>query len=61
MYNNKNLGEIMYLRDFCPDYKMSSPTVRSEKAKWNLFINGIPQNEYPNDKLDDLILKKINF
>ena len=52
--NNNNLGEIMYLRDFKPNYKMSSPTVRSEKEKWDIFINGIPQNEYPNDKLDDL-------
>ena len=57
--NANNLGEIMYLRDFKPNYKMSSPTVRSEKEKWNIFINGISQNEYPNDKLDDLILKKI--
>jgi len=53
------LGEIMYLRDFSPNYKMSSPTVRSEQEKWNIFLNGIPQDEYPNDQLDDLILKKI--
>lgn len=56
---NKSIGEIMYLRDFAPNYKMSSPTVRSEKEKWDVFLQGIPQNEYPNDELDDLILKKI--
>lgn len=57
--NNESIGEIMYLRDFTPNYKMSSPTVRSEKGKWDTFLKGIPQNEYPNDELDDLILKKI--
>ncbi len=57
--NNNYWVEIMYLRDFNPNYKMSSPTVRSEKEKWNIFFKGIPQNEYPNDQLDDLILSKV--
>ena len=57
--NNNNWGAIMYLRDFNPNYKMSSPTVRSEKEKWDIFFKGIPQNEYPNDELDDIIQSTI--
>ena len=57
--DDNNWGEVLYLRDLSSNYKMS-PKVRTEQEKWDNFFNkGVPQDEFPQDKLDDLILSKI--
>lgn len=49
-------GRIIYKRNFAQNYKMNTPEVIDDKEQWHRFMHGIPQNEYPSDELDGLIL-----
>lgn len=50
-------AKIVYLRDFTEQYKMKQKIVVDEREKFNRLFNGIPEDEYPNDFLDDSILE----
>lgn len=51
--------QIVYLRDFTEQYKIHQKEVIDEREKFERLLNGIPENEYPNDFLDDAILEMI--
>ena len=48
-------AEMVYLRDFTPDYKMNPKPVESYLERFQRNLNGQPQDEYPHDLLDDKI------
>ena len=52
-------AEIVYLRNFSNSYKMRNSHIVDEKISVDRLLNGIPQDDYPNDILDDCILKAI--
>lgn len=52
-------SQIVYLRDFTEQYKMRQKEIVDEREKFERLLNGIPENEYPNDFLDDAILEMI--
>lgn len=50
---------IIYLRDFSPAYKMNCRKPQNKQEEMNRFLYGIPQDEYPNDPMDEMILDAI--
>lgn len=52
-------AQMVYLRDFTPEYKMNPKPVQSYQERFDRNLNGQPQDEYPHDLLDDSILKAI--
>ena len=50
-------AHVIYLRNFTPTYKMKEKD--PEISDFERMLNGTPQNEYPNDILDDIILATI--
>lgn len=54
----KNVGgkeyfaDVMYLRNLTRDYRMADKEVVDQKEKFNRFVFGIPEDEYPSDDLD---------
>lgn len=48
--------EIIYLRKFNNNYRMSTPPILTEQERFNRMLSGTPENEYPQDDLDNLIL-----
>lgn len=53
-------GEIIYLRRFTEHYKMQTKEVKTEQEQFHRMISGIPEDEYPNDILDEVILKGVD-
>lgn len=53
-------AKIAYRRSFTKNYKLNSPKVVSREEQFKRFMNGIPQNEYPNDYLDEVIVRSIS-
>lgn len=59
--NNYSEGKFVYLRNLSDIYKMqTSPESLSFKEKFDRLLNGIPQNEYPTDFLDEIIQSAVN-
>ena len=54
-------GSIKYLRKFNPStsYIMQKPTEHSQEDRFNRLLHGTPENEYPIDNLDKIILQQI--
>ena len=53
-------ARIVYLRRFYGEgYRMQQHTEVTQEDRFNRLLNGTPQNEYPSDYLDELILKEI--
>lgn len=58
--DNYSEGKIVYLRNLSETYKMQvSPKDLSFNEKFERLLNGIPQQEYPDDFLDKIIQKAI--
>lgn len=53
------LGDVVYLRDFTQEYRMHQKQVVDERERMERMIHGTPQNEYPDDELDNAIFEKI--
>lgn len=54
-------GRFVYLRNLSETYKMQAvPENLSFKDKFYRLVNGIPQQEYPADFLDEVIQKSIS-
>ena len=49
-------AEIVYFRKFRDDYSMKEAPRLSEIEKFYRYVNGIPEVEYPKDRLDEMIL-----
>lgn len=52
-------GEIVYLRNFSDSYKMNQKIVTNEKERFERLVYGIPENEYPSDVLDKIIIEAV--
>ena len=52
-------ADIIYLRRFTEQYKMQKKEVQTEQERFNRMLIGIPEEEYPNDILDEFILKGV--
>lgn len=52
-------AQIVYMRDFTEEYKMKPKEVVNEHEKFNRLLTGIPEDEYPNDFLDNSILSMV--
>lgn len=52
-------ADIIYLRRFTEQYKMQKKEVQTEQERFHRMLTGIPEEEYPNDILDDVILKGV--
>lgn len=59
--NDKDVidGSFIYLRKFSQDYKMTTPSNLSDQERFDRLLRGTPEDEFPNDELDDLIFKRI--
>lgn len=53
-----NDGEVIYFRKLSEDYKMNSPQNLTEKDRFDRVLNGTPEEEYPKDKLDEIIYQR---
>lgn len=49
-------GQIAYVRNFSYMYKMQSPKEVTQEEKLERYFKGIPQEEYPHDSLDEIIM-----
>lgn len=52
-------ASMVYLRDLTEQYKMKPKVVVNEREKFNRLLTGIPEEEYPNDYLDDAVLEMV--
>ena len=52
-------ADIIYLRRFTEKYKMKQKEVQNDQEKFQRMLMGIPEEEYPNDILDEVIFKGI--
>lgn len=50
---------VKYLRRLTNTYRMLPPNNLSDAERFQRYLNGVPQAEYPNDWLDDVILSAI--
>lgn len=50
-----------YLRRFTDDYKMKNEENLSEQERFNRILNGIPEESYPSDLLDEMIINAVNL
>ena len=54
-----NEAEIIYFRTLTEEYRMTTPDDLSEEQRFYRTLNGIPEEEYPKDKLDEIIYQKV--
>lgn len=52
-------GRLIYLRNLQPDYKMNCKKPQNQKEEFERFLHGIQEEEYPRDKVDDIILESV--
>ena len=52
-------GHLLYLRRFRPDYRMSPREVNSRQQQFEAYLNGIPEDDYPRDDIDNMILEAV--
>lgn len=52
-------AQMVYLRDFTPNYKMNPKPVENYEERFYRNLNVQPQDEYPHDFLDDSILSAV--
>lgn len=55
-------AHIIYLRTLNDNYKFKRPTLEFQKSKFERYMFGLDEQEYPQDLLDEIILKGVtNF
>ncbi len=57
--NRVQQAEILYLRRLSASYRMSQKEVVDEKERFERLLKGTPEEEYPQDELDQLILTSV--
>lgn len=55
----KQNAEILYLRKLSPTYRMNKKVVVDEKERFERLLKGTPEDEYPKDELDRIILEAV--
>lgn len=58
-HDDINDGEIKYLRSFSKIYKMKDTSMISDEERLNRLIHGTPEEDYPNDELDEVLFHQI--
>lgn len=53
-------GHLLYLRRFRPDYRLTPREVNSRQEQFELYLNGIPEEDYPSDNIDHMILDAVH-
>lgn len=53
-------AKIIYLRDFSDKYKMKQTSPTTDEERFHRMVNGIPEEEYPKDVLDNIIHQSIS-
>lgn len=54
-----NEAEIIYFRTLTKKYRMTTSNELSEEERFYRTLNGIPEEEYPQDELDKIIYQKV--
>jgi len=57
--NRVQHAEILYLRKLSATYRMSQKKVVEEKERFKRLLNGAPEEEYPQDELDNMIFMAV--
>lgn len=57
--NRVQQAEILYLRKLSADYRMNEKEVVDERERLERLMKGTPEEEYPKDDLDGLILESV--
>ena len=57
--NRIQQAEILYLRKLSVDYRMNEKEVVNERERLERLVKGTPEEEYPQDDLDRLILESV--
>ena len=52
-------AEIVYLRDLSIAYRMKGHDEMTDMERLNYYLNGIPRDDYPHDKLDKGIVQAV--
>lgn len=58
--HHEGTGQLLYLRRFRPDYRMTPREVNSRQQQFELYLNGIPEEDYPCDDIDHMILDAVS-
>lgn len=58
--HHEGTGHLLYLRRFRPDYRMTPREVNSRQQQFELYLNGIPEDDYPRDDIDNMILDAVS-
>lgn len=57
--HHEGTGQLLYLRRFRPDYRITPREVNSRQQQFELYLNGIPEEDYPSDDIDHMILDAV--
>lgn len=57
--NRVQQAEVLYLRKLSSTYRMNQKEVVDEKERFERLLKGTPEEEYPQDELDQLILTSV--
>ena len=57
--HHEGIGHLLYLRRFRLDYRMTPREVNSRQKQFELYLNGIPEEDYPSDDIDHMILDAV--
>ena len=57
--NRVQQAEILYLRKLSSSYRMNQKEVVDERERFERLLKGTPEDEYPQDELDNVILEAV--
>lgn len=57
--HHEGTGHMLYLRHFRQDYRMRPREYSNRQQQFELYLKGIPEEDYPKDEVDELILHSI--
>ena len=56
-----NSAQLIYLRDYSFTYKKNTQDNMSDVERFNYYVNRIPEEDYPVDKLDEAIMNAVRL
>lgn len=57
--SKKGTAQLVYLRTLRPGYIMKQHQSDSQKQEFEKYLKGIPEEDYPSDKIDECVLKTV--
>lgn len=61
LHGRRSEGLMMYLRSFTESYKILKKQLVDQKSKFERYLYGTAQEEFPQDQLDEIILSGLRF